>query len=151
IDDYANAAEALTQRRDDGTIRHPGFYVDSVLMPVFLRALTGADFADVDTLPPSAHLATPELHDVLTTWQSMVQSGYAASTFENYDRSIPLQVTFQYALSPSFNAGESDAPAYAGAMLPGDTAGVAALGFGSSSGTANPETAYRLMRYLADD
>jgi ABC-type glycerol-3-phosphate transport system substrate-binding protein len=145
IDDYANAARALAQT--DGETTTPGLWVNSFFLPLFFRGLLGQDFADTNVIPAAPDLATPERAALLATWNDLLNEGVATTDYVPGVENAPLQVNGSYLLSPVSNAANRDALPRA-ALLPGNSAGLEAFGVAVSAGTAYPDAAYTLAKFL---
>jgi ABC-type glycerol-3-phosphate transport system substrate-binding protein len=155
IDDFANAAKALTQYNADGSVEMPGFTTLSGgnNVNVFLRALAGTGFYDSTTVPNApSFAANTTLEHVLEVAYQMIQDGTVSSQGGGFDNNIPLRVEgingyAQRNFRNPNNQNQTQTVRYA-SLLPGGVAGLNTTGFAVSAGTASPELAYDLARYL---
>jgi ABC-type glycerol-3-phosphate transport system substrate-binding protein len=155
IDDFANAAKALTQYNADGSVEMPGFTTLSGgnNVNVFLRALAGTGFYDPTTVPNApSFAANTTLEHVLEVAYQMIQDGTVLSQGGGFDNNVPLRVEgingyAQRNFRNPNNQNQTQTVRYA-SLLPGGVAGLNTTGFAVSAGTASPELAYDLARYL---
>ncbi len=149
IDDFANAARALTQYNADGAVATAGFSTVSGgnNQEVFLRALAGTGLYDVTTVPNAPSLANPALEYILQTWYELTQEGVVLAQGGGRDENVPLRVEGINGYTqrgPNQNSAETR---YA-TLLPGGVAGLSVQGFAVSAGTQYPELAYALASFL---
>jgi ABC-type glycerol-3-phosphate transport system substrate-binding protein len=148
IDDFANAARALTQYNADGTVATPGFSTSSFgdNQDVFLRALAGAGFYDPATMPNMPDFSNPNLEYILQVWYEMIQDGVVQAQGGGRNEDVPLRIEGSTGYSMrGFN--QSDTVRYA-SLLPGGSAGLNVQGFAVSAGTMYPDIAYALAKFL---
>ena len=148
IDDFANAARALTEYNADGTVATPGFSTTSFgdNQDVFLRALAGAGFYDPATLPNMPDFSNPNLEYVLQVWYELVQDGVVLAQGGGRNEDVPLRIEGSSGYAQrGFN--QSDEVRYA-SLLPGASTGLNVQGFAVSAGTQYPDIAYALAKFL---
>jgi ABC-type glycerol-3-phosphate transport system substrate-binding protein len=167
MDDFAFAARALTQYDEAGNVTLAAMVIDASSRNVLFHALLGEGFYDTSVFPEQPKFDNPALASLLETWNELLAEGVivtnAGDFFDRFNE-IPLQMggggRFAISVStdseggddappPDFNFDE-DAPTRALAPLPNNQNVVAAVGFAVSAGTANPELAYALARYLSE-
>lgn len=129
FDDYVNAARTLTAENA------PGMQVTTFDLPTFYTLLTGQDFDD-DGLPAMPQLDTPELSSFLETWTALEAEGVVTSGFSP---DTPLRFA---------RISDLIDPALVGVLVNGG-AGADVTGFAISSGTSDPDAAYRLAVFLS--
>jgi ABC-type glycerol-3-phosphate transport system substrate-binding protein len=106
-----------------------------------------SSLVDETTTPASPLFDNPQLEELLTTWADLAADGLLdvpENVMMTPDNRPPLF------LGSSF-MGQVNSPnetPMAGALLPGGRAGVTASGFAVSSGTAYPDAAYALAKFL---
>ena len=158
IDDFANAARALTQYNSDGTVATPGMTTSSggSNLTLFLRALLGSGLYDTTTMPNAPQFSDPALEPLLETWYQMEQDGVVASGGGGGGgggEDIPLTITGVNGYSSlRFRPGDNNNTTtvrYA-SLLPGGVAGLTVQGFAVSAGTQYPDQAYALARFLTE-
>lgn len=142
LDDFANAARALTQRDASGAVTTPGL-VTFGNTALLLRSLLNQPLDDGSNNP---RFATPELESLLTAWVELEQEAVVSSSFNGEINSAPLRIMNSFALA-AFQGSDSDSPP-AGALLPNNTAGLDVQAVVVSSGTAYREPAYALAKYM---
>ncbi len=154
IDDFANAARALTQYNADGTVLTPGFSVLSGgnNVSVFLRAVAGVSLYDSTTMPNTPKLTDPALEYALQVAYEMIQDGVVTAEGGGRDENIPLRVEgidgyAQRGFRPDEDSTEQTIR-YA-SLLPGGTAGLNVQGVAVSAATQYPELSYALAEYLS--
>jgi ABC-type glycerol-3-phosphate transport system substrate-binding protein len=152
IDDFANAAQKLTQYNADGTVATPGFSTVSGgnNQSIFLRALAGASFYDSSTMPNAPTFSNPALEHILQVWYEMVQDGVVLAQGGGRDENTPLRVEGVNGYTArGFRPGQQtqETTRYA-SLLPNGVAGLSVQGFAVSAGTQNPELAYALAKFL---
>jgi ABC-type glycerol-3-phosphate transport system substrate-binding protein len=150
MDDLAYAARALTEYDADGEIITQGFEANT--REWLFRALTNAGFYDNSTLPETPFLTNPALEPLLTTWLELEAEGVNVSGSSPTLRiggmnSVPMRIEGSMGLAS--NPRSNQAPS-AGSFLPGGVVGLDVQGFAVSAGTAYPEAAYALAKYLSN-
>ena len=142
IDDLANAAKALTQYDANGKVSTNGLASLGNITDLF-RSLYGKNFYD-DSGNPT--FTDPALEDLLTKWQDMVSNGYVGSSFGSggtFD--VPMRIMGSFGLRLP-RGSNSVAPV--AVALPGGSVGLSLTAFAVSSGTQQPELAYKLAEYM---
>ncbi len=150
LDDLANAARKLSEYDATGGITRPGliFYDNQALL---LRSLYGQSLNDASGLPD---LDTPELQALVEAWSDVIEEGIAASSPGQaaIDWIPPMSINRSFGLftmpfngEPGTEGTQTDA-----AALPGGIIGMEVNGFGVSSGTAYPQEAYLLAKFLTE-
>jgi ABC-type glycerol-3-phosphate transport system substrate-binding protein len=152
MDDFANAARALTKRDAEGEVTNAG-YIDYGNTKYMLRSLLGASLVDTTAVPSQPLLTNPTLESLLTTWQSLKDEGVIGGVGGGGSivivggggdgPAMSIQQSFGLA---SFPGGQGDPPS--GSLLPGGKAGLEVQGFAISAGTQYPEQAYAVAKFL---
>lgn len=152
LDDYANAARALTIFNDAGEVETPGLSTFAANTAIFLRSLYNQGFYDPATFPAQPTFANPTLENILAQWGELEQAGYVSGPQSNTiviggttPDSPPINITQSFGFA-SFNDNENPTEV---ALLPGGTAGLSVQGFAVSAGTQYPEIAYELAKFLS--
>jgi len=144
LDDYGNAARALTQYADDGSVARAGFLLPEPSL--LLRAVIGADFADDTAIPAAPTLDDPTLAAQAAVLQSLMAEGAITQTGGGMGMpDFPLMVTQAVQVEMT----QSSERQFATAPLPNGTFGMNIDGLAISGGTANPELAYALVDFLS--
>lgn len=135
LDDFANAGRTLAQA---GIM--PGMFAAQPEM--LFRALLGTGFYDPSILPNP--LSFPEnLAPMLETWAQLEREGIIARI--NSGMSTPsAPITIARPVQIDLFADNRT-----GTLLPGGVSVVEPQGFGISAGTAHPELAYELAKFLS--
>jgi ABC-type glycerol-3-phosphate transport system substrate-binding protein len=147
IDQYLDAADALSIRDTNGRITQPGFmnFYDSMI----LRLMLGHGFYDA-----SGEVEIPSFDDPDFEAHYMKLNSYLQELADSnpdgtapWDRNtVPLQI------SGAWNIGIEGATAfYRPVLLPDAPAFVSGQGFAVSAGTQYPDLAYELAMYLTSD
>ncbi|MBC7809836.1 MAG: extracellular solute-binding protein [Burkholderiales bacterium] len=147
LDDYANAARALAERDSSGDVTTPGLMLFGNSAAAFVRSLVGEGLYDGSTLPNQPRFTNPNLETFMTTWLELENEGVAATrNFNGQPDTVPMRAM------PSFGLGmgmmNPDLPQPQATLLPGGVAGLSVEGFAISKGTAYPEQAYALLKYM---
>lgn len=145
IQEFANAARALTVRDASGQVTVPGLF--SFETALLFRTLIGESAYDIATTPNAPRLDTAELASLLQTWHDLETEGVIGSSdgiFLGEGYQSPLVIG--QALNLTFP--DRDGRTLMGALLPGNTAGVRVNGFAVSGGTTQPQLAYELAKFL---
>jgi ABC-type glycerol-3-phosphate transport system substrate-binding protein len=127
--DYANAAQHLTH---DGK---PGLQVYGIDLPRFFRILLGRNFTD-DGFPAQPAFDSPELSALVEEWAALEAEGAATRGFQE---DAPLRFA---RLSDLVDRD------LRGVLAPAGSAAIDVYSVALSSGTQNPDAAYRLAVYL---
>ncbi|MBI1256511.1 MAG: extracellular solute-binding protein [Chloroflexi bacterium] len=143
IDDLANAAKTLTQYDANGSVSTPGLASFGSTADLF-RSLYGKNFYDDNGNPI---FTDPALEDLLTKWQDMVSNGYVGSSFGGGSFDVPMRLMGSFGLRLP-RGSNSVAPV--AVALPGGSVGLNVTAFAVSSGTQQPELAYKLANYLTN-
>ena len=143
MDDLANAAKALTQYDANGKVSVPGLASFGSTADLF-RSLYGKNFYDESGNPT---FADPALEALLTQWQDMVTSGYVGSSFSSGSLEVPMRIMGSFGLRLP-RGSNSVAPV--SIALPGGSVGLNLNAVAVSSGTQQPELAYKLANYLTN-
>ena len=155
LDDFANAARALTEYDADGSVLTPGLTVSSGgnHQDVFLRALTGAPLYDAATIPSQPDFSNPALESILSTWHELLAEGVATASAASGmgSRDIPLRVEgiLGYGVR-AFGGRNDDAANRQASLLPNGVAGLSVQGFAVSAGTQHAQLAYELAKFLSE-
>ncbi len=144
LDDLANAAKTLTQYDANGAVSVPGMAAFGGT-PELFRSLYGKNFYD-DLGNPA--FTDPALEALLTQWQQMVADGIVGSTFVGGgSNEVPMRMMGSFGLSFPTSPNASKPVAVA---LPGGSVGLSISALAVSSGTQQPELAYKLAEYLTN-
>ncbi|MEZ4668681.1 MAG: extracellular solute-binding protein [Anaerolineae bacterium] len=149
LEDYANAADALSERDASGKVTTPGL-VTFQNDPFLFYSLTSTGFYDASAFPDAPAFDTPALEDVLTRWNELVADGTVSSSFSGDINDAPFKIINSIGLTSFGRGGGNNQNPAMGALLPGGTAGIEAQGFAVSSGTKYPELAYELAAYMTN-
>ncbi len=156
IDDFANAARALTQYNSDGTVATAGMTTNSggSNLTLFLRSLLGSGLYDPTTMPNAPTLSDPALEPLLETWYELEQDGVVATGGGGGGgEDIPLTITGVNGYSSRrFRPGNNNntTTVREASLLPGGVAGLTVQGFAVSAGTQYPDQAYALAKFLTE-
>lgn len=143
--DFEAATESLSIRTPEGIL--PGFayaVIDHEM--VLMRSLSESNFADLSTIPAQPAFAQQNIADMVETISMLRENNfYQQNNFVRTDFMAnaamyiaPLDASTEGGLG----GGRRAAP------LPGNNVGVRPSGFAVSAGTAHPELAYELVKYL---
>ncbi|HLA45707.1 MAG TPA: extracellular solute-binding protein, partial [Aggregatilineales bacterium] len=145
MDDYINAIKTLTEYDDSGAVTRPGFISNfEAGFNYLLRGFLGTGVYDPAALPGMPDFSSPQLESLLQTWYDEIDKEGVTDFTGSFDfNEIPIRVDRSFGLA-SFNAED----VRAGALLPGGIAGLNVDSFAVSSGTAYPEQAYALAKWL---
>jgi ABC-type glycerol-3-phosphate transport system substrate-binding protein len=154
LEDFANAARALTKRDAEGKVTNPG-YIDYGNTKYMLRSLLGMSLVDTTAVSSQPILTNPTLESLLTTWQTLKDDGAVGGVGGGGSivivgggsdgPAMSIQQSFGLA---SFPGAQGDPPG--GSLLPGGKAGLEVQGFAISAGTQYPEQAYKLAKFLTN-
>lgn len=111
-------------------------YLPKTRIELLLRALLNR------SIDPLAMADDAELLALLEQWKALYPLLEASGGFDN---PLPLRISGSFMLEAGMSPASVD---YAGALLPGNTAGLDAHGFAVSAGTQYPELAYALAQYM---
>lgn len=151
LTDFANAVGRLTQRDGEGNLILPGWQ-NSIQTSTLFRSLLGQGFYDGSQLPSPPQLNSPELVTMLEQWQAMEEEGLLnLYEFTGDWQQIPLRFEGMYFLDQGNMSNFTSGQRFVPVMMPNDSAQIYSDGFAVSSGTQNPELAYRLARFLAEE
>lgn len=142
IEQFAQAALALTEFDEDGNPTRIGFFGDTRLM---LRSLLGENLYDDSTGLTIPRFDNPELAAMLEVW-SPVQAAITP-TGGYSSQGVGLQIAGHYAFAETMRSS-GNVP-LTPAFLPNGYSGARVNGFAVSAGTAYPELAYELVKYLS--
>lgn len=137
IDNFAAAAVALTEKDADHQPIKPGCFCDENLM--YYSLLGGG----LKTLDDSPQLDKPELAALLEKWSPINAQIYPANGYST--EGVPLQMSGVQGLTEYTN--EPMTPAH----MPGNFTSAYVEGFGVSAGTAHPDLAFALAKFLAEN
>lgn len=140
--DFADALRKLTQYDADGVTSRPGMVnINGDLGGLFL-SLLGENIYDETAFPTRPDFSNPNLETLLTTWAELTSEGVFRLSEEFDFSNVPMIYGTQIGGGPG---GQSRTIA---TLPPGGRAAVNADGFAVSAGTAHPEAAYALARFL---
>lgn len=144
IDDFERALRALAEYDNNGNVTSPAFVDFTGNSTLLLLSILGQDVVDETVIPSVPTYGDPELETLVSHWADLQKDGLIG-VLEDAD----AEFTPPMALSPSLfamnTAGENNIEL---ALLPGGSAGLIVNGFAISAGTANPELAYDLIKFL---
>lgn len=150
LDDYVHAEQVFIERDASGAITRPGFFFNSEDWLLLFRSVTGEPLYD-SNLPPQPALLTPAKEAVLRQMAEYRRDGLLngvqiqGAIMRNR---LPMRMGGSWELD---STRLQDSNPAAGALLPGGIAGISVAGFAVSGGTAYPELAYALAKYLTND
>lgn len=152
LDDFAEAVRVLTQRDTNGEVQVPGFMIRVVNELTYLLAsLSGSGFYDATFTPNEPVFSRPELVEVLQTLVELEEEGSLQwpdiVNPPGWVKDVPMRLAPLSSVIPPF---PEELPIVA-APLPGGGMGVISSGYAISAGTAYPELAYELVKYLTTD
>lgn len=139
IDDFVKATVALTQRDANGKVTRLGFYDN----PVFLRSLLGRNYWEITVNGLESHLSDPDLANILDVW---APTWYDNAPGQITNVGVPLQIVSLFSFEEAYRANDSSLTI---APLPGNSARVRVDGFAVSRGAADPQLAYELATFMA--
>jgi ABC-type glycerol-3-phosphate transport system substrate-binding protein len=135
IQDFINAAMTLAQKDANGNVIRAGCFCDDEML---LYSLLRDGFTGDDASP---RLDTPELAALLDTWVAAFDQMYPGGNMSS--QGVPILMTGTYTLV-------TDAPVpYTIGQMPGNVTKAYVEGFAVSAGTAHPELAFALAKFLA--
>lgn len=141
LDDLAVAARTLTTYDEDGDVDVPGMEFYNV--GLLFRTILGEGFYDNTIIPNPPKFDHPELPALLETWIELQND---LRTNGQYDyNAVPMSLNTPWKLT------NPDGEEWGASLLPGGTAGVDVQGYAVSAGTANPELAYELAKFVSSD
>jgi ABC-type glycerol-3-phosphate transport system substrate-binding protein len=143
LDDLGNAARALTVRNAENAVEVPGFL--SFQTHVVLRGFAGQSW--YDPMTGMARFTDPALVQLLQTWYELSEEGVINGEMQVNSTEVPLRLDGTWALQAPFR---DDQVQMSGAVMPSGAI-LQATGFAVSGGTANPEAAYALAKYLTGE
>lgn len=152
MDDFANAIRALTQRDSSGSVTRPGFANAGSDIGALILSLIRDNVYDESTLPAMPDFSNPSLAAVLDTWADLVAEGVfeTPAEFNFLDTPLLYGPSFLSQIAIGGPGGEVSTSVLTATLLPGGRAGVNANGYAVSSGTAYPEAAYALAKFLTN-
>ena len=145
--DYADAARALIVYDENGEVLIPGMFAFN--QAHLFRALTGQPFYTDEGAAAQPRLTTPELQALLEEWLVLQEEGIFGlpSGDQRFSlEDVPMIINRSYLLT---NQMTDESKRWQASLLPGGTAGMDVEGFAVSGGTAYPELAYELAKYLS--
>lgn len=137
IEQYIEAAVALTERNNSGDIIRPGCWCDITLM---LYGLLGHGLVDASGAP---QFDDPLLASIIETWAAAREDIYPQGGYSS--EGVPIMMMQPWILQPS----APDAGTMVIGDMPGGVYGAQVTGFGISAGTRHPEEAFELAKFLA--
>jgi ABC-type glycerol-3-phosphate transport system substrate-binding protein len=145
LDDLLQAANVLTQHNAEGAVLVPGF--EPNFFGELARSVLNEKFYDDTVLPSPPSFARPEVAALMDRWYTWLQEDQSVpgvSGQYEYDQ-VPMAID-DIARREAFYA--SPDAVWEASLLPGGTATLQVQGFAVSAGTAYPELAYALAKYL---
>lgn len=160
IDEFLLAVEALYQEHLQSNEQLPGFFIATLNEWAFLlRTLSNTSFYDNSSYPEPISIAHQELANILDILSALEEQG-AIQQYDptsNYSdlvyRTAPMRIgpLTNHTIDPVTTSAPVATSRTDAATLPGGRVGVEAYGFAISSGTANPQLAYEVLKYLSTD
>lgn len=138
LEDYGDAARRLASYDSNGNVQAPGLAYGRVSPARVIASLASGALIGADGLP---NFDQPELESILSAWSILTDEGVIAEDSQN--NSTAMFLTDRV----SFNENNS----YRYTTLPGGNVWLEASGFAVSQGTAHPQLAYELAKYLTRD
>lgn len=158
-DDLANAARVLTQRNAANQVTMPGL-VTFGNEAALLRSLYGQSLNDTSASLSVPRFATPELQALLEAWAELAEEGIVADSFSGnpITETPPMQISGSFGVMQISVGDNSSAPLpeltenpQKASALPGGSVALDVGGFAVSSGTAHPQEAYQLAKFLTSN
>ena len=150
--DLEFAARELTQYNADGTTAVPGLVIaggpgGGNTLAALLISLLGRGLYDAG-YPANPDFSSTELETLLSTWQQMQADGLLTVPEGVNPNTVPMSIGNPQTFGGGPFGGQQNQPERATTLLPGGRAGLNTNGLAVSAGTANPEAAYHLAKYL---
>jgi ABC-type glycerol-3-phosphate transport system substrate-binding protein len=145
LTDLANAAEAFTEYDNENNAVLPGLTGWNIKFLII--SLLGESLLDQDVMPNEPRLDSPELQALINEWNVLLEAGSVQPYGEFDTNDVAMAIDYTYRLQ-NFNQ-QDEAHQWAASLLPGGKAGLDVSGFAISAGTANPELAYELVKYMS--
>lgn len=145
MDDLANAARTLAQRDASGAVTQVGISTYGEGVGALITSLSGSGPNNPNELLSTPQLATPGYEALLTTWAELEAEGVVTSSYSSSADNVPMRIETSFGL---MSFGDEDT-VRAGSVLPGGHSALITQGFAVSAGTAAPEQAYALARFLS--
>jgi ABC-type glycerol-3-phosphate transport system substrate-binding protein len=145
MDDFERALRALAEYDNNGNVTAPAFVDFTGNSTLLILSMLGQGVVDDSVTPNVPNYSDPQLEDLVSRWAELQKDGFIG-VLEDED----AEFTPPLALSPSLftiNTGGNDDDIQL-ALLPNDGAGLIVNGFAISAGTAYPELAYDLIKFL---
>jgi len=149
LDDLVTAARALAVQDESGGFAIPGFYTWDTM--TLFRSLLGYGYYDSSTSPEMPLLTQPDLEALLDQWVALEKEGFMSmqpGARTDYNK-IPMTLQGPYQLYNQMPG--DDQVEWSASLLPGGYAGLDVQGFAISAGTAQPELAYELVKYMTNN
>lgn len=154
LEDFTNAARTLSTYDDAGEVSRSGFFTFQPAL--LLRALAGRGYYDLSTIPNQPQLNAPEIVALLTEYKSHLDEGIIGTRgtpeFGARGPNAPITMGRGSQLADfSFGPAAEDVPEQVPVLLPGGVATLDVEALALSGGTAYPELAYELAKFLSQD
>ncbi len=150
LSDYLMAAEQLTEYDENGDVSVPGLsagFGGSDLSWLFRTSL-GYGFYDSNSVPEQPALEDSAIASLLDWWLELENDGVIASGFGDSFDSVPIRFGNSFIGGRGGPFGQ-DEVVTENVLLPGGVAGLEVQGLAVSAGTAYPDLAYELAKYLS--
>ncbi len=138
--DYDTAIRTLTQKDENGVLVTPGISAQGDVVRAMLFHALMDDGTVLDEFD-SPYFTSPDVVELLTVWNALIQEGYIGLG----ENPAPIQITSLFSLLQLTAEEQTRAIA----MLPGGLVGMDVQGFAVSAGTRHPEAAYAAVRFLS--
>lgn len=138
IEQYIEAATTLAPRDSRGNLTNAGCWCDINLM---LYGMLGHGLKDANGLP---QLEDPALAEMIEAWAAAIDDIYPSGGYSSEGVAILMGTPWAWG-----NPRQDNSPTLIAGDLPGGVYGATVQGFGVSAGTAYPELAFELAKFLA--
>lgn len=145
MDDFERAVRALAEYDNNGNVIAPAFVDFTGNSTLMLLSMLGQEVVDDSVTPSVPNYSDPQLEELVTRWADLQKDGFiGVLEDDDADFTPPMALSPSlFTLSAGGNNDEIDI-----ALLPNESAGLIVNGFAISAGTANPEMAYELIKFL---
>ncbi|QPC84001.1 extracellular solute-binding protein [Phototrophicus methaneseepsis] len=162
MDDLIFAAETLTEYNADGSVAMPGLMIQGgtggTAFQTLIISLLGHGVYSDASIPSSPDYSDPTLAALMERWQAFEDEGLLTASGEINNSLIPMVlgngqngIGVRAGAPGAFGGQNSTAITQVAEVMPGGSAGLQVNGYAISSGTAYPQEAYELVKYLIQD
>lgn len=139
IDDYASAMRTLAEYDSKGNPTRLGCWCDAQIL---FYGMLGHGLVDVNGMPL---LDDPQLAALMETWASAQHDTTPSGGYSS--ENVPMQIMEPWMLDPNMPPERRN---MIPGEMPGGVYGSRVEGFAISAGTAYPELAFQLLKYIAE-